>query len=1002
MKRNKLALFAAVLTISFTYACNDDSGNSSEQNQNNHDDKCQCNENETCNDDGICEPKTSACNPACDGDEVCKDNQCIPKICGNCTTSQSCTNTGCVDKSEICDPSCIGDQVCINNTCILQCDKPCGTVCCGETQSCDLVTTTCTDGCEENQPTCNGICCDIDQQCIPGFGCGTTCTTEQTECRLESLYTAICCDNGYLCSQEEEACILDCTPEKTCENSCCSDTEECIQKTCTPACTDQQTRCGEQLDLCCNNETQICLYNQCLPKGKSCSTTSDYDFDEFCEPTTHTCVNEEANPNACIVKPETGTFEPVLKWHWPYCLPGQAPSVQPNATQLLTPPVVINMTDDNGDGKINENDIPDVVFVSYRGTWNSSNQVLRVINGKDGSEIATYPDFNLQGQEADLAVAKINHDEYPEIVVARAYTEGSSTTTKTVIVNLLPKADSSGYEMVKVDEVDLPCTFPRIANLDGGEFPSIITREGIIEYIKDTEDPSKGHYQVRCSANAFGNATDGSTIADLDGDGEMEIIGSGIYNKNCEPIHTETIQPTGTVLADLDNSDDHENGRLDVEQIAFFKGSVTPKSQDIPAPGEVHAYKLFKQEDGKFRRELIWKTPMPMDYDYIAKYLKKTYGSYKYEDGTNLRCDKKYYNTYKSSAAAGTPERIEYDRRRACMTGGGPLIVADFDGDGHPDIAQATKWSYVVYNSQGNVLWADFNTKDASSSETGSSVFDFEGDGIAEALYADEENFHIYKGPGSGVKDEHGYCSAEHLIDPLPHYSGTISEYPVIVDVDNDGQSEILIVSNKNKEADGEILVASIGIRCFADANNRWVRTRRIWNQYDYHVTNINEDGTVPQHEEQNWRNKRLNNFRQNVQPGGLFNAPNLVAKGNKLEVAHPSSSCPPIDLKATITNAGSLGARAGLSVKFYASNVNDTGKTGYLGEVILDNQIAPEDSATVTLNWDGKAEVDSERIKVNLPANVYFIVDESGHYSECKEDDNQSEPFMVPECPSA
>ena len=39
---------------------------------------------------------------------------------------------------------------------------------------------------------------------------------------------------------------------------------------------------------------------------------------------------------------------------------------------------------------------------------------------------------------------------------------------------------------------------------------------------------------------------------------------------------------------------------------------------------------------------------------------------------------------------------------------------------------------------------------------------------------------------------------------------------------------------------------------------------RRIWNQHTYHVTNIREDGTVPQYEPPSW--KDLNTFRTQAQ----------------------------------------------------------------------------------------------------------------------------------------
>ena len=58
------------------------------------------------------------------------------------------------------------------------------------------------------------------------------------------------------------------------------------------------------------------------------------------------------------------------------------------------------------------------------------------------------------------------------------------------------------------------------------------------------------------------------------------------------------------------------------------------------------------------------------------------------------------------------------------------------------------------------------------------------------------------------------------------------------------------------------------------DKEDRWIQARRIWNQHTYHVTNVREDGTIPQFEPPSW--KALNTFRTNAQieSGGLCEPP--------------------------------------------------------------------------------------------------------------------------------
>lgn len=208
----------------------------------------------------------------------------------------------------------------------------------------------------------------------------------------------------------------------------------------------------------------------------------------------------------------------------------------------------------------------------------------------------------------------------------------------------------------------------------------------------------------------------------------------------------------------------------------------------------------------------------------------------------------------------------------------GPPTVADFDGDGRAEIGTAGADFCMVIDPDcdadpvpaecrsRHILWAT-PSQDCSSRATGSSVFDFEGDGVAEVVCADEQSFRIFDGR-----------SGEVLFNDTSHASNTRMEMPVVAGVDNDGKSEIVVPEpNGSSSALG-------GIEIWEDADNNWIRTRRVWNQHAYHTTNITEDGQVPSTEAPNWTDDRLNNFRQNVQPAGLFGAPDLRVTSIELD----------------------------------------------------------------------------------------------------------------------
>ena len=71
--------------------------------------------------------------------------------------------------------------------------------------------------------------------------------------------------------------------------------------------------------------------------------------------------------------------------------------------------------------------------------------------------------------------------------------------------------------------------------------------------------------------------------------------------------------------------------------------------------------------------------------------------------------------------------------------------------------------------------------------------------------------------------------------------AGTRNEYPVVADVNDDGSAEIVVcgrVGGGSQAISGQLVVLG-GI-------HTWAPARKVWNQYMYNVTNINEDLTVP------------------------------------------------------------------------------------------------------------------------------------------------------------
>ncbi len=345
---------------------------------------------------------------------------------------------------------------------------------------------------------------------------------------------------------------------------------------------------------------------------------------------------------------------------------------------------------------------------------------------------------------------------------------------------------------------------------------------------------------------------------------------------------------------------------------------------------------------------------------------------------------------------------------------GGPPTVADFDGDGLPEIATAGKGAYAVYDpdcfdppartggdacpSTSFLRW-QAPTQDISSSTTGSSVFDFQGDGVAEVIYNDECFLHVYDGRDG----------TEILMDPVPNSSRTAYEYPIVVDVDADGNSEIVVVANNDQavardhcptayasalgvavdELPADIAEGTFGVFVYGDTHDRWVPTRPIWNEYSYHVTNVSASGTVPAREVNNWTTPGLNDYRQNVQGRGIFNAPDLTVT---LEAAGMCASGS-IALSAVVTNAGSRGVDAGVPLTFVQTA---PGTETVVGTATTTAPLLPGGSERVTVVVSG-VPTDTDltfEVRVDAP-------DDTGASAaiECDETNNTSS--ATDRCPS-
>jgi hypothetical protein len=105
-------------------------------------------------------------------------------------------------------------------------------------------------------------------------------------------------------------------------------------------------------------------------------------------------------------------------------------------------------------------------------------------------------------------------------------------------------------------------------------------------------------------------------------------------------------------------------------------------------------------------------------------------------------------------------------------------VVADLDGDGAPEVGVVSNYLYSVFNHDGTLKWSKSTLEQGGAN--GSTAFDFNNDGIWEIVYADGQTIKILSG-GTALWE----TTFNH---------GTGKEYPIVADVDADGHADIVVL----------------------------------------------------------------------------------------------------------------------------------------------------------------------------------------------------------------
>ena len=956
--RLMISCFALVLC---SYGCSDD-GNVApvpSQPKLSLGDACEnselCPEGSVCA-NGVCTDSSDPCAELeCDGE--CKDGKCVEEdvnTCGGkqCDENQKCQDDVCVDLcgGEICQEG----FICISNKCTEEITgAPCGDTTCTDEQYCI------NEICHE-AGDCGGIACTDDEVClndachVPGDCGGLRCTDEEScfkdECRPFGECDGVACKDDETCSvdgcrpigdcggvtcYENEFCFQDsyCMEKVKCGDIYCDVNFECIDGACQPSSFCFETGlpfCG---DSCCGLDEFCGKHSTCCTKenacGQDCCQSGEVCENEVChiaceggvERCTQTdgtevcCAQEEICSSHQCFKPTTSCVDNYMCENGQYC--------DPETKQCLPQPT------------------GEVCMANPKGGAVQPTLVWYWGNGEQKPDAASFPDHT-HVMSAPM-VADINNDTIPEVVFNSFSTAdyvGNGILRIVRGTDGLPLASSDGKPMTDGgSQVAIGKLYPKdkypeqkYNNLDVSGL-QIVTC--VINGSNKNTDFKIAAYNHQAKLLWMHNSThnecgqSGPGIADFNGDGIPEVFSRyNVYNGQ-----------TGEMIARIPCGDStywHEACDYPLAADLNGDGVLELVGGNIAYTVDFENKKLVPLYDAAQKAGHIDGYPAVADLDLDGK-----------PEIFVVRANNNSVMAFKHDFTNFWDAPVTHN-----VGAGGPPTIANLNDTPNPELTFAGKYAYIAYDYKGNELWRR-TTHDWSSAKTGSSVFDFDGDGKADVVYNDEYFLRVYDGETGNTK----FCQC--------NVSGTHWEYPVIVDVNNDGHAEILVCSNFNgvcpsslpdseggddpcvqklMAQGGEALAHTHGVRVFASPDRDWVNTRKIYNQHAYSITNVSDDGTIPKKVRDNWTTQGLNNFRLNVQPGATY-LPDLEIR----EISSPYDCTPPIPIYFKVANVGWSTAPAGITVHVWASDKDSDYKE--IGTVKTDKKISA--NGEISLKFD-------------------------------------------------
>ncbi len=734
--------------------------------------------------------------------------------------------------------------------------------------------------CAEDEEPCGDLCCGPDESCETTDVCEDGSCQTAYEC-LQECQGSICGFDGELCCEGE---LSECGPDGQCA----------------PDCEGQGELCGEAFDECCPSG-DVCIFGECQTPGDSCEFFGDCGFGEYCDEGIGKCLPDEF-PEGLVCEDEYDFSEvnPEVAWQWD----GVEVDGEMYDNVMMTP-LVADMDGEGGLG---------VAFAAY--PEGGTVAVVVVADGETGETIYQNSAHDY-GFASQLALVDITQNGRPEIVAIDDNDQGIGVL-KDIVTCPDPEDDDDDCVLWWNDsDVNSHQPAPVIADLNGDGAVEVVMGDAIL-------DGMSGELLARMDAGGYGY----TIAADITDDEGLEILGAGCLYRMDEDHEleevwctSETVAADGRRFAAVGDVSDADGREGKPEIVLTGDGNVYVIAGDS---GEVlHQFDLPGGGDGG--------SPIIADFD----------GDGSAEFGiASAVC----YTVFDLDCVVPDGEGDGVD-----------ALTTDRPGCERPEIEACGTGKHCacedLEDTSGTgdgILWSIY-VQDESSARTGSSVFDFQGNGRNEVVYNDECLLMVLDGEDGSPYFMRGNTNR------------TSSEYPIVADVTGNGQTNIVVSANNDMfsrdcedpindqperfpechpEGGGERPTwcdeGTTGVFALQDPEDRWVRTRSVWNQFDYYIDNAVDDvGTVTSTPDRPWESH--NTFRANQQGEVPLNAPDVVVSSVQVN----AQFCPPtIDFRATVRNDGMSAIPAGMPVSLYQL---DSAGGGTLVETkVLDEPLSP------------------------------------------------------------